>query len=225
MRLLLVDDDPGVVAMLAQALRRDGYSVDTAATCDAAEALLAANHYDLVILDWILPDKPGIRLCEELRTRGRSLPVLFVSVQGGLNHRVAGLEAGADDYLTKPFHVREFLARVHALLRRASPAEPEIRVADLVIDTRRKVVQRRGAPVPLTATEYQLVEYLARNAERVVTRSELTDHVWDDNHDPASHALEVHINHLRSKLRDDDAVELIHTRRGLGYVFGVQGTA
>lgn len=219
MRVLLVEDDELEVEMLSKALRTEGYALDTAGSCRAAEVLLDLNDYDLLLLDWNLPDEPGIRLCERIRARGRSLPVLFLTVRSAEEDLIAALDAGADDYLVKPYSVRELRARIRALLRRQPVIlNRQIAVSDLVIDLGQRQVRRGGCPIPLAPKEYAVLEYLACHAGRVVSRAELCNHIWDDNHDPASHTLEVHINTLRSKLAGASGTWVIRTHRGQGYM-------
>jgi two-component system copper resistance phosphate regulon response regulator CusR len=175
-----------------------------------------------VILDVGLPGKSGVDACGELRRRGSRVPVLMLTARDAVRDRVAGLDAGADDYLTKPFELEELLARVRALLRRAPEVLPtSFTIADLIVDTRSQSVYRAGRRISLTTKEYAMCEYLARHAGRVIGRAELCEHVWDENHDPFSNAIEVYINRLRKKVDHGAAVPLIHTRRGAGYVLAV----
>jgi two-component system copper resistance phosphate regulon response regulator CusR len=178
----------------------------------------AVNDYDLVILDVLMPKRDGFAVCRDLRRRGMKAPVLMLTAKDEVADRVEGLDAGADDYLAKPFDFGELLARLRALLRRGHDVRPEeIVVGDLVVDTRGQVARRGGRILPLTTKEYALLEYLARNAGRVVGRADICAHVWDDNHDPFSNAIEVYINRLRRKV-DGGFTPLIHTRRGAGYL-------
>jgi DNA-binding response OmpR family regulator len=218
MRLLLAEDDPYLSAMLAKGLREHAYAVDVAADGDAAVVQAAVNDYDLVVLDVMLPKRDGFAVCRELRRRGVQTPVLMLTARDTLADKVEGLDAGADDYLAKPFEFAELMARLRALLRRARDfREPEIVVADLVVDTRGQTASRAGSRLPLTTKEYALLEYLARNAGRVMGRAEISAHVWDENHDPLSNALDVCVARLRRKL-DEGRAPLIHTRRGSGYL-------
>ena len=217
MRLLLVDDDDLLASLLEKGLRTEGYALDRAATYGHAEALATRNEYDLILLDWNLPDHPGVRLCNALHVLGRTPLILMLTVRTTEDDRIAGLDAGADDYLAKPFGIGELKARIRALLRRAPRlAAADLQVGDVVVDRMHRVVRRAGATIDLTPKEYAILEYLALNAGRVVSREQLVNHVWDDNHDPASHALEVHINNIRSKL--GAAQDLVQTRRGHGYL-------
>ena len=218
MRLLLAEDDPRLGEMLARGLREKAYAVDWARDGERALYLAAVNEYDAAVVDVMMPRRDGFSFCREVRARGRAFPILLLTARDAVADRVAGLDAGGDDYLTKPFAFDELLARLRALLRRAPRLLPStIAVADLVVDTRAQRATRAGRPLPLTPKEYALLEYLARNAGRVVSRGDLTAHVWDDNHDPLSNAIEVHVNRLRKKVDAGGASPLIHTRRGAGY--------
>ncbi|MDB4882146.1 MAG: OmpR family two-component response regulator [Gemmatimonadetes bacterium] len=221
MRLLLAEDDPYLSAMLSKGLREHAYAVDVVADGDTAVVQAAVNEYDLVVLDVMMPKRDGFAVCRELRRRGMDVPVLMLTARDALGDKIEGLDAGADDYLAKPFEFAELLARLRALLRRAREIrDTEIVVADLVVDTRGQTARRGGALLPLTTKEYALLEFLARNAGRVVGRAEISGHVWDENHDPLSNALEVCINRLRRKI-DGGRTPLIHTRRGAGYLLAV----
>ncbi len=218
MRLLLAEDDPYLSAMLSKGLREHAYAVDVVTDGDAAVAQSAVYDYDVVVLDVMMPKRDGFAVCRELRRRGSTAPVLMLTARDTVEDTIEGLDAGADDYLTKPFEFTELLARLRALLRRAREIrDPQIVVADLVVDTRGQTARRGGTLLPLTTKEYALLEYLARNAGRVVGRADISGHVWDENHDPASNTIDVCINRLRRKL-DDGRTPLIHTRRGAGYL-------
>ncbi len=219
-RVLLAEDDVYLSAMLAKGLREHAYAVDVAADGDAALYQAAVNEYDLIILDVLMPGRDGFAVCRELRRRGGTMPVLMLTARDAVSDRIEGLDAGADDYLAKPFDFSELLARMRALLRRAREVRPEeITIGDLVVDTRGQVARRSGRVLALTTKEYALLEYLAQNAGRVVGRADICAHVWDDNHDPFSNAIEVYIGRLRRKV-DGDGTPLIHTRRGAGYLLG-----
>jgi DNA-binding response OmpR family regulator len=219
MRILLVEDDPVIAASLAKGLREQAYAVDVATDGDSAVYQAAVNPYDAIVLDVMLPKRDGFAVCRELRRRGQAVPVLMLTARDAVHDRIAGLDTGADDYLTKPFEFDELLARLRALLRRGPALTPAtLRVADLELDTHAQRVSRGSRPISLTTREYALLEYLARNACRVVGRAEISDHVWDDNYDPASNLIESYINRLRKKLDVDGLPALIHTRRGAGYV-------
>jgi two-component system copper resistance phosphate regulon response regulator CusR len=219
MRILLVEDDPVIAKNLAKGLREEAYAVDLATDGDAALYQAAIHPYDAIVLDVMLPRRDGFMVCAELRRRGSTVPVLMLTARDAVTDRIAGLDTGADDYLTKPFEFGELLARLRALMRRAPALVPALlRVADLELDTRGHRVKRAGHPVQVTTREYTLLEFLARNAGRVVGRAEISDHVWDDNYDPASNLIESYINRLRRKVDGPGQRPLIHTRRGAGYV-------
>jgi DNA-binding response OmpR family regulator len=218
MRLLLAEDDRYLSAMLSKGLREHAYAVDVVPDGDAAIGLSAINEYDVIMLDVMMPKRDGFAVCRELRRRGIAAPVLMLTARDSVSDKVEGLDAGADDYLAKPFEFAELLARLRALLRRARDIrEPEITVADLIVDTRGQTARRGGTLLPLTTKEYALLEYLARNVGRVVGRADISAHVWDDNHDPGSNAIDVCVTRLRRKV-DSGRAPLIHTRRGAGYV-------
>jgi DNA-binding response OmpR family regulator len=217
-RVLLAEDDPVLGEMLARGLREKSYAVDWVQDGDRAVYQAAVNEYDAAIIDVMMPRRDGLAVCREVRRRGLAFPILVLTARDTVGDKVAGLDAGGDDYLTKPFDFQELLARLRALLRRGPQLLPStIEVDDLVVDTRAQTARRGGEPIALTPKEYALLEYLARNAGRVVSRADLTAHVWDDNHDPFSNAIEVNINRLRKKLDTGRAAPLIHTRRGAGY--------
>lgn len=219
MRILLVEDEPDVARMMAKGLREQSYAVDVAADGEAAVYQTQINEYDLIILDVMLPLKDGFEVSRELRATGSTVPVLMLTARDAVQDRIAGLDSGADDYLIKPFDFHELLARVRALLRRGQALKPSnLEIADLVIDTRGHQVRRAGARVSLTAKEYALLEYLARRAGEVVTRTEIAEHVWDENFDPFSNLIEVYIQRLRRKVDDGREPKLIRTLRGEGYL-------
>jgi two-component system copper resistance phosphate regulon response regulator CusR len=205
--------------MLSRSLREKGYAVDQATDGEGALYQAAVNPYDAIVLDVGLPRRSGVEVSRELRRRGSHVPILMLTARDALDDRVTGLDAGADDYLTKPFELEELYARLRALLRRLPSLQPDVlTVADLRIDTGSQAVTRGGRPVSLTSKEYVMLEHLARNAGRVVGRAELCEHVWDENHDPFSNAIEVYINRLRHKIDEGEAQPLIHTRRRAGYL-------
>ena len=221
MRLLLIEDDARIARFVAKGLREQAYAVDVSATGDDALYQAAINTYDLVILDVMIPGRDGFAVCRELRKSGQRMPILMLTARDAVEDRINGLDSGADDYLTKPFEFRELLARLRALLRRSGELRPaKIAVADLVLDTAAQTVSRNGQTVPLTAKEYALLEFLARNAGRVVGRAEIAEHVWDETFDPFSNLIEVYINRVRRKIDADSAKPLLQTRRGAGYLLG-----
>lgn len=219
MRILLIEDEADAAQILAKGLRRQSYAVDIVGDGEAGLYEASVNDYDLIILDCMLPRKDGFAVCRELRALGSAVPVLMLTARDDVEDRIAGLDTGADDYLTKPFHFHELLARMRALLRRGKALRPEnIVIADLVVDTRAHVVKRNGRLIELTSREYALLEYLARRAGEVVGRAEIAEHVWDLRFDPFSNLIEVYVQRLRRKLDDGFAQKLIHTRRGEGYL-------
>jgi DNA-binding response OmpR family regulator len=223
-RILLVEDETEAATMLARGLRERSYAVDVAA--DGNEALQAAadNNYDLVILDVSLPGRSGLAVCRQLRADDAVMPILMLTARGTLGDRVSGLDAGADDYLVKPFELEELLARMRALLRRGPALQPAVlTVGDLAIDTRAQSVTRGGRTVDLTAKEFALLEFLARRSGQVVGRTDIAEHVWDASFDAFSNRIEVYIQRLRRKLDDGPGPRLIHTRRGVGYALSAEG--
>jgi DNA-binding response OmpR family regulator len=221
MRLLLVEDDIRIHSFLSRALIEAGYQVDVASDGKTGEALALEGIHDAFIIDLGLPDLDGLDLIARCRAQGSSVPVLILSARRSVDDRVRGLEQGGDDYLTKPFALAELLARLRNLLRRATPAQRDtvrLQVADLQLDLMRREARRGDELLQLTPQEFSLLEYLCRNAERVVTRSMILDHVWQMRIDPATNVVDVHIYRLRSKVDHDAAHPLIHTIRGVGYV-------
>lgn len=219
MRILLVEDDRRIANFIAKGLRENSYAVDVARDGEAALYQNAINAYDTVILDVMLPVKDGFAVCRELRDNNINTPILMLTARDAVEDRVAGLDAGADDYLTKPFAFDELLARLRALLRRTNEIRPpKIVIADLEIDTIARRAWRGGREISLTSKEYALLAYLAREKGKIVGRSAIAEHVWDDNFDVFSNLIDVYIKRLRSKMDYDGAAELIHTRRGQGYI-------
>ena len=226
MRILLVEDEPRVANFIARGLREQTYAVDVAG--DGVEGLYCATgvQYDLVILDVMLPGKDGHAVCRELRNSCFRAPILMLTARDAVDDRVTGLDCGADDYLTKPFDFKELLARLRALLRRSASFRPDtLRVAGLELNTARHSVTVGGRPVSLTAKEYALLEFLVLNENRVVGREQIAQHVWDENFDPFSNTIDVHIKRLRAKLQPGNGGRLIHTRRGEGYLFSAEPAA
>jgi two-component system copper resistance phosphate regulon response regulator CusR len=224
MRMLLVEDEPYAATMLAKGLRERSHSVDIAGTGQEALELAFVNDYEALILDVMLPDRDGFSLCEELRANGNTSWILMLTARDALDDRVAGLDAGADDYLVKPFEFAELLARLRALSRRGPVLRADrLSIADLVVDTRSQRVQRAGREIDLTAKEYALLEFLARNEDQVLSRGAIGEQVWDDAFDPFSNLIEVYIQRLRRKVDEGHSIRLIHTRRGAGYILTRRG--
>jgi two-component system copper resistance phosphate regulon response regulator CusR len=225
MRLLVIEDEPDLADALAEGLRAEGYAVDVA--YDGVEALrkAEAHPYDAVTLDLGLPGIDGQEVCRRLHAPRPDAPdappprVVLLTARDGVEARVAGLDAGADDYLVKPFDFGELLARLRALVRRAArPVLPErVAVGELELDTRAHRLFKSGSEIPLTAREYALLEYLVRRKGEVIGRAEIAEHVWDESYDPFSNVIEVYVRRLRRKLDDPGAGSLIRTRRGEGY--------
>ena len=221
MRLLVVEDYAPLRESLARGLEDAGYAVD--ATGDGSEGLwYAENHpYDVILLDLMLPGVGGLEILNKLRATGNTTYVLVLTAKDTVEDRVRGLDAGADDYLVKPFAFDELLARLRAIIRRRyERVDPVIRIADLEVDTRARRARRGGAVIALSAREYALLEYLANRTGHIVSRTELWDHAYDQAAEPGSNVLDVHISHLRKKIDEGHERKLIHTRRGQGYVLG-----
>lgn len=223
MRILLIEDEARVAGFLQKGFRAEAFSVDVATDGETGSRLARANDYDVIILDIMLPKKDGFQVLKEIRAAGVQTPVLVLSAKGDVEDRIEGLNLGADDYLAKPFAFSEVLARVRALLRRNTSSEKSsvLRVADLQIDLLRRRVTRAGREIVLTNKEFELLEYLARNAGRVLSRVILTEHIWDLHFDSGTNIVDVVINRLRRKLDDPFTPKLIHTVRGVGYVLKV----
>ena len=218
MKILVVEDEAPMATALKRGIGEEGFAVDVAADALAADEAVKVNDYDTIILDVRLPHGHGFTLCRQWREKGLTTPILFLTACDDVADRVRGLDLGGDDYLVKPFAFEELLARLRALVRRgpAAQAAPELCVGDLVIDPARRRVMRGNRFVPLTTREHQILEFLARNAGRVVSRTELWEHVWESNAVPDSNVVDVYVRYLRNKLgRDPD---LIRTVRGGGYL-------
>jgi DNA-binding response OmpR family regulator len=222
MRLLLVEDEKNTADMLAKGLREQSYAVDVADDGNAAIDKALVNKYDLILLDVMLPGRSGFEVCEELRRSRVTVPILMLTALDDVSDRVQGLDTGADDYVAKPFHLDELLARIRALLRRGPKLlDPVLKVDNLEIDTRSHQVRRSQQSIELTAKEYALLECLAREKGKVMGREEISERVWDEEYDPFSRLIEVYVQRLRRKIDLDGERPLIHTRRGEGYWFGV----
>jgi two-component system copper resistance phosphate regulon response regulator CusR len=221
MRILVVEDQENVARVLAKGLREQSFAVDIANDGRQALFLAETNAYDLILLDVLLPEVDGLEVCRTLRTNDVATPVLLLTARDGVAAKVAGLDLGADDYLTKPFDFNELLARVRALLRRGPQYRaPCLAVADLELDTNTHEAVRGGRRIALTAKEYALLEHFMRNPERIVTRADISEHVWDESYDPFSNIVEIYVSRLRRKIDDGFSPKLLHTRRGAGYLFG-----
>src|SRR5881394_3013680 len=219
MRILLAEDDADVARFVRKGLMEQAYAVDVVETGEHALQLAGTIDYDAVILDYMIPPPDGLEVCRRLRAEGSSVPILMLTARGAVDERIAGLDAGADDYLAKPFEFGELLARLRALLRRGAVVSPlQIHVGELEIDTRSHRVALRGQAITLTTKEYSVLEYMARNSGRIVTREELGEHVWNQEFDPFSNLIEVYINRLRRHFDRTGPVKLIHTVRGAGYM-------
>ena len=219
MRLLVIEDDRKVASFLASGLREDGYEVDV--SHDGVEGLFNAqvNDYDALLVDIMLPGKNGYAIVHELRTGGKTVPILILTARDESDEIVRGLDAGADDYVTKPFILNELLARVRALVRRGGAAHlTRLLYADVEMDRLRHVARRGGALLDLTAKEFELLEYFMLHTEEVIRRTELLEKIWDLTFDPMSNVVDVHVGNLRRKLGAESSPPLIHTVRGVGYV-------
>jgi two-component system OmpR family response regulator len=221
MRLLIAEDDTKLAGTLARGLRADGYAVDVATSGEDALLNAQVYDYDAVILDVMLPGIDGVEVCTALRDAQRWTPVIMLTARDGVADRIRGLDSGADDYLIKPFDYGELVARLRALIRRGAQERPQLlTVADLVVDPAAHTVARQGQEIAVTAREFAVLEYLARNAGRVVTRTELLDHVWDVNYAGSGNVVDVYVGYLRRKIDDPFDVPLIRTIRGVGFVIG-----
>jgi two-component system response regulator MprA len=218
-RILIIEDDQAILKLLQRGLAYEGYTVDTA-TEGRTGLILARDHTpDLVILDWMLPGMDGLEVCHRLRTASGSVPILMLTAKDAVQDRVQGLDAGADDYMVKPFNLDELLARVRALLRRTQPERvPLLKFADLTLDTGSRQATRGSRLISLTAKEYELLELFLRHPKQVLTREVIFDRVWGYDFGGESNVLEVYVRYLRQKLEEGGESRLIHTVRGVGYV-------
>ncbi|TMK19712.1 MAG: response regulator transcription factor [Actinobacteria bacterium] len=218
MRVLVVEDEPKMARILRRGLEDEGYAIDTAPDGIDGLHMATENDYDAVILDVMLPGHDGFEVCRKMRSRSRWAPVLMLTARDGVTDRVQGLDAGADDYLSKPFSFEELLARVRALVRRGAVERPPVlRVGDLTMDPATRRVERAGKAVSLTPKEYALLEYFMRNPGVVLSRTRILDHVWDYNYDGASNVVDVYVKYLRRKI-DTDGEPSLKTVRGAGYL-------
>ncbi len=219
MKILLIEDDPDTAGYVANGLRENSHLVEHAANGRDGLFLASGGGHDMMVIDRMLPGVDGLAIVKTIRVAGLKVPVLMLTNIGGINDRVEGLEAGADDYLVKPFAFAELLARINALARRPpiAPAVPVLKVADLELDRLQRTVTRGGRLIELQPQEFKLLEYLMRNAGQLVTRTMLLENVWDFHFDPRTSVVETHISRLRAKVDREFGVELIHTLRGSGY--------
>jgi Response regulators consisting of a CheY-like receiver domain and a winged-helix DNA-binding domain len=219
MKVLVIEDDQQAASYLQKGLKEAGHVVDLAYDGKDGLFLAGSEHYDVMVVDRMLPGRDGLSLVEILRATGNDTPVLFLSALGSVDDRVKGLKAGGDDYLTKPFAFSELLARIEVLVRRRSAAQPQTKlaVADLELDLLSRTVKRSGKVIDLLPREFALLEYLMRNAGSVVTRTMMLENVWDYHFDPQTNVIDVHIARLRQKIDKDFPAPLIHTVRGAGY--------
>ena len=219
MRILLVEDDKKMASLIQRSLKEQRYVVDIAHDGENGIFLAEVNSYDLIILDIMLPIKDGLSICRELRKRKSETPILILTAKDEVRDKVVGLDAGADDYLTKPFSFAEFLARVRVLLRRKRTEKTtKLKVDDLELDQITHKVKRSGKEITLTSTEYALLEYLMLSANEVVTRTMISEHVWNDEFDSFSNVINVYVNYLRKKVDEGFSKKLIHSIRGTGYI-------
>lgn len=219
MRILIIEDEEKLASFLKRALTQERYAVDVALDGEKGIFLAEINPYDLILLDVILPGKDGISICSELRKKQIDIPILMLTAKSHVRDKVTGLQKGADDYLTKPFALEELLARVASLLRRNRTGKNSVlKIADLTLDQSSHAVTRSGKEIILTAREYGLLEYLMLNANQIVTRSMISEHVWNEEYDSFTNVIDVYVNFLRNKIDTGFRKKLLHSRRGVGYI-------
>ena len=221
-KILIIEDEPKVVAFLKKGLEEQGFDISFAYDGQLGERLALREDFDMIILDVIIPQVNGIELCRRIREKNEQVPILMLTALGTTEDKVSGFDAGADDYLVKPFEFRELLARIKALTKRSSAvvqSSHTLRVADLEIDLDRKNARRAGNTIELTAKEFSLLEYLMRNAGRVVSRTDISEKVWDITFNTGTNVVDVYVNILRKKIEKGYDSKLIHTRIGMGYIF------
>ncbi len=220
MRILIIEDEEKLAASLKKGLEREGYAVDYVVDGETGQRRIEMYYkdYDLIVLDLMLPKKDGFEICRNVRKQNITTPILVLTARDAVDDKVEALNAGADDYLVKPFSFEELIARIHAILRRPEPVLPsELRVKDLVLDTVARKVYRRNQEILLTLKEYGLLEYLMRHPNQVITRERMIDHLWDFAFDSFSNVVDVHIKNLRKKIDSDYDEKLLETIRGVGY--------
>lgn len=216
---MVVEDDRKTATFISKALQAAGFAVDSLADGNEALLVLSANAFDAVVLDIMLPGRDGLGVLKQMRARNIHTPVMLLSARGEVNERVDGLNAGADDYLAKPFAIEEVVARVQALVRRGNESQPQVlRLLDLTLDTRTRTAQRGGRTIELTAREFRLLEYLMTSKGRICTRMMILEKVWDYQFDPGSNIIDVYVRKLREKIDEGFEVKLLHSVRGVGYV-------
>jgi two-component system copper resistance phosphate regulon response regulator CusR len=226
MQLLVIEDNPKMAGFVRQGFVEMGYGVDVAHTGHDGEEMATVNQYDAVILDVMLPDQDGVQVCRNLRRCGVRTPILMLTALSTTADKVAGLDAGADDYLTKPFEFDELVARIRALLRRGQAQESSVlKFDDIEMDLATRKITRAGERIRLTPKEFALLEYFMRNPNRVLSRTAIAAHVWDINFDPDSNVIDVYVSMLRRKIDRDFARPLIHTVVGTGYILSTAGTS
>ncbi len=219
MRILVVEDEKKVASFIAKGLTEESYAVDVAYDGEEGAFMALENDYDLVVLDLMLPKLDGMEILKKIRDAGKTMPVLILTARDSVEDIVAGLEGGSDDYLTKPFDFAELLARIRALLRRSQESKIDIlKVADLTLNPLTREVKRGDKAIELTSKEYALLEYFMRNVNRVLTRTLISEHVWNYEFDPMTNVVDVYVNYLRKKIDHGHKVKLIHTVRGAGYM-------
>ncbi|HUU96415.1 MAG TPA: response regulator transcription factor [Phycisphaerae bacterium] len=223
MRLLVIEDNPKMAALIQKGLTEQGYAVDVAHSGHEGEFMAASEAYDAVMLDLMLPDEDGLIVCRNLRRRGVHTPILMLTALSTTQDKVTGLDAGADDYLAKPFEFDELVARIRALLRRGQAREAStLKFEDIELDLLKRTVTRAGQKIKLTAKEFALLEYFLRNPNRVLSRTAIGEHVWDMNFEPESNVIDVYVSMLRRRIDKGYDRQLIHTMIGAGYMLSTE---
>jgi DNA-binding response OmpR family regulator len=218
MRILVIEDEEKIAAFIKRGLREEGYAVDVAHDGEAGYCMAAENEYDLIVLDIMLPQRNGLSLCRQLRADGVTIPLVMLTAKDSVQDKVTGLDSGADDYVTKPFAFEELLARIRVLLRKSAKQATQLQVGDLEFDLVTHKVKRGGKEIVLTMKESALLEYLMRNAGSIVTRTMISEHVWETDFDTFTNVIDVYINYLRNKIDAGHQRKLIYTIRGRGYI-------